>query len=520
MQMVNLAIDFGTTNTMIGVYDIDNQKFEIFSLKDISVKLGRYSSVPSKIAYQENGRFKIGGAVNHQFKDEQVFSRMKLYLSDESLRSIKRKIGTNRYDHRQAGVDFLSLLMDLIFIIYPSNQINKLVLTAPVNSFDTYRSFLTSLCEKKRIFNYLILDESTAVSLGYNAVISPDYPYAIIDFGGGTMDISIVRINNAVLPNKVDVFGKAGSTIGGEEIDNWLIEDFMAKNQIQLNDIKSYKSVLKQKIEDLKITLSKEETASFKVSNLADDYDLHYSLSRSEFEAILRRKYFPNIFQETLDTAIAMAIENGISKKEIKKVFLVGGSSQIPLFIDLVTQNFASKVQCDEPFSAVINGACKFISGTIIEDFLHHDYCIKHFNRNNGLYEYEVIVPQKTKFPVNHVCQRVISSAFDGQEELELEFYGIMSNVYESEKVSDISYDEHGNLIAIKDQQSRIKNKKIIPLNTTNTHFIKLSPPGISREARIKLTFHVSENRILTLDATDIKNGKVYYQNKEIARLK
>lgn len=518
--MVNIAIDFGTTNTMIGVFDIENNSFKILTLQDISAKYNKYSTVPSKIAYKDNGKNMIGEAIDDSFDDENIFTRMKLYLNDDNVRSIKRKIGHLKIDHRQAGIDFISLLLDLIFIDYPPSQINKLVLTVPVNSFDTYRSILTSLCETKKVYNYLILDESTAVSLGYNAVISPDYPYIIIDFGGGTLDISIVRINNAVIPNKVDVFGKAGSTIGGEEIDNWLIDDFIAKNDLELNDIKSYKNELKNKVENLKIQLSKENTSSFKICNKVDDYDLYYSLNRIDFDNILKNNYLPNVFQETLDTAIGIAIENGIPKKEIKKAFLVGGSSQIPLFIDLVKQNFGEKVQCDEPFSAVINGACKFISGTIIEDFLHHDYCIKHFIRSKGIYDYEVIVPQKTKFPIKNVCQRVISSAFDGQEEIELEFFEILTNIYESEMISDILYDDFGNLVAIKDQKNIIENRKVIPLNDTKNHFIKLSPPGISKEPRVKLTFHVSDNRILTLDAIDLKDGKEYCKDKEIARLK
>lgn len=518
--LVNIAVDFGTTNTMVGVYDLGNNDLSVFSLDNISVKLGKYKAIPSKIAYYPNGKFKIGNAILPETPDNQIFSRLKLYLSDSELKSIKRKIGTEKYDHRQAGRDFLSLVLDFIFSFYPKSDINKMVLTAPVNSFDTYRVFLTEICESKRFYNYLILDESTAVALGYDAVISPDYPYAIIDFGGGTLDISIVRINNAIKPNKVDVFGKAGSNIGGEEIDNWLTEDFLQKNNLTLTDIKSFKAELKSKLEELKISLSRMPSAEFKICNKEADYDIIYSLDKAGFEDILRRKFFPNIFQETLDTAIGLSIENGIRKADIKKVFLVGGSSQIPYFTELARLNFGQKVQINEPFSAVINGACKFISGTIIEDFLHHDYCLKHFNRNKGLYEYEVIVPQKTKFPAVNICQKIISSAFDGQEEIELEFFEILSNVYESETVSDISYDQKGNLIAVKEIKDTLHNKKIIPLNKNQQHFISLDPPGLAKEARIKITFNVSENRILTLDAIDLKTNRIYYKNREIARLK
>ncbi len=518
--MYNIAIDFGTTNTMIGVYDLEKEQFKIFSKKGVTLNLKSYSAIPSKIGYSTNGRFKIGKAIDKSLSNNQIFTRMKLYLGGDSLKSIKRKIGNNKYDHFKAGEDFIKMVIDLIFIDYPPEKIEKMVLTAPVNSFDKYRSFLTQICEEKRFYNYIVVDESTSVALGYDAVISPDYPYTIIDFGGGTLDISVVRINNALKPNRVDVFGKAGSNLGGEQIDNWLLDHFLNQNCIELDDVKEFSLELKERLENLKIELSEKESASFEIYNTKDDYNLTYSLTREQFNQILKDNYLPHQFQDTLDTAIGLAAQNGIMKKDIKKVFLVGGSSIIPLFKELVELNFSSKVECKEPFSAVINGACKFISGTIVEDFLHHDYCLEHRDKNRGIIKYEVIVPQKTKFPIMNVCERVISPFHKGQTKIELKFVEMLSNVYENETISDITYDENGNLITIKDEASKEQNRKIIPINE-NKNMIILNPPSIGgNEGRIKLTFHVSENRILTVDALDLYTGENYFKNHEIARLK
>ena len=62
--------------------------------------------------------------------------------------------------------------------------------------------------------------------------------------------------------------------------------------------------------------------------------------------------------------------------------------------------------------------------------------------------------------------------------------------------------------------------RKLVPLNTKKQCFIRLNPPSLRHEERVKLTFHINENRILTVDAIDLKTGKPYYENYEIARLK
>lgn len=518
--LYNIAIDFGTTNTMIGAYNIESKEFSMFNKAKLSKDLGKYKAIASLIAYYPDGKYRIGSETAKTTNEQRIFSRMKLYLTNNNLKSIKRKIGQQTYDHRQAGKDYLSLIISLIIIEYGQENINKFIVTAPVNSFDDYRVLLAEICEGKNIHNYMILDESTAVALGYDAVVSPDYPYMIIDFGGGTLDISIVRINNVTKPHKVDVFGKSGANTGGENINNWLLEDFLAKNNLTLNEIKAIKPKLMLLLEELKLDLSKNDSANFEIDQEKDDYTISYQLSRDEFENLLKARNLHFIFQDTIDSAVGAAIQKGINKRDIKKVFLVGGSSQIPFIIDLVKLNFGDRVECKEPFSAVINGACKFISGTVIEDFLHHDYCLKYFNKKVGLYDYEVIVPQKTKFPTDNICQRIISSAFHGQEELELCFYEVLSNVFQNEEVKDITYDETGNLIAIMENKEEFSNKKIVPLNNNKEYFLKLVPPGKGEEPRIKLTFHVNQNRILLLDAIDLITGKVYYDKIEIARLK
>ncbi|MDY0016395.1 MAG: Hsp70 family protein [Candidatus Delongbacteria bacterium] len=517
--MYNIAIDFGTSNTLIGVYDIEIKEVIIEKLPGISLKMGEYYAVPSLIAYEKSDRFKIGANVDISETDPiRIFERMKLYFTKYKPRQIK--IDNFKKSHKEAARDFLSLVIDFVMTKYTRAKIEKIIFTVPVDSFDIYRVFLEEMCESKGIYNFSILDEPTAVALGYGAVISPDYPYMVADFGGGTLDINILRINNAQNANKVNIYGKAGRDLGGTTIDEWLLFDFLEKQNLNINDIKNYRIELNRRLEQLKIEVNSKGKSSFEIEDKKNDYCMKYSLDRKEFEDILKKNLFVTQIQETIDSASELALMNGIKKSDIKKVFLVGGSSLLEPFVEVMKNNFGNRIEAKEPFSAVIKGACNYISGTIVEDFLHHNYSLRHFNKNRGIYEYEVIVPRKTKFPALNIKQVVVACPYSGQTEMEYKFFEVLENVYTEEKVSDITYDINGNLIVLKEQNEESKSRRVVPLNTSDNCFIKLDPPSIKSEDRVKINFHVNENRILMIDAVDLKTGEKYFEKYEVARLK
>ena len=82
--MYNIAIDFGTSNTLIGVYNLKNKKISVDSLSWISKKLGEYDVVPSIISYEKRNKFKIGANVDLINTDPiRIFERFKLYFTKE-----------------------------------------------------------------------------------------------------------------------------------------------------------------------------------------------------------------------------------------------------------------------------------------------------------------------------------------------------------------------------------------------------------------------------------------------------
>ena len=92
--------------------------------------------------------------------------------------------------------------------------------TVPVEAYEHYQDWLTRVCEAAGLRRYRLLDEASAAALGYGVHIQANDVYMVVDFGGGTLDVSIVRIEGEAIGGKrCRVLGKGGAEIGGTVID-------------------------------------------------------------------------------------------------------------------------------------------------------------------------------------------------------------------------------------------------------------------------------------------------------------
>ncbi len=511
--MKKIAIDFGTTNTLVASFE---DAPVIFSLPDFSKTLGQYSVVPSTIQYAtENLQPVIGTMAT--LPGLPVFSCMKRYIANK--RDIPKKVFSHRISNRKAASDYLVHLINFLRYRFLHDEIDSIVFTVPVESFDTYRAWIAEIADHARIHNYQLLDESTAVALGYDQVFSPDYPYMIIDFGGGTLDVSIVRLKRNKADFKVDVLGKAGRDLGGMDIDEWLIDDFLERNDLSRGLVSNFDHELHSVAERLKIDLSVRNSAEAFFHNPQYDFDVRTMYTRNDFSLILKRNGFGARVQETLSEAVEKAFENGVRKRDISAVLLVVGSSQIPDFFDIIEQNFPGKVKREEPFAAVVRGAARFLSGTVVEDFLHHHYALEYMNTLTGFHEYETIVPENTKFPMEGISRKVICGAFSGQTKFALKVFEIASHSYVEEEITGVEFDDDGNPLILSERRPGDTTRRI-PLNPDNPEFIAIDPPSVKGEERLVVTFSVNRNRMLLVDVWDMKTNTMLLKNKIVAQLK
>jgi molecular chaperone DnaK (HSP70) len=270
---------------------------------------------------------------------------------------------------------FLQAVMEAVQQEYLQPQ--QVVFTAPVGSFERYLNWLRGVAGDP----VQIVDEATAAALGY-AVGQPGSVVLVVDFGGGTLDLSLVRTlapqpGNPVL--KAEVIAKADAYVGGVDIDIWIAEYLLGQlglSRQQLGAL-SWMTLLEQ-AEQLKIALSAQPEA---VGSWFDDETLtayELRLNRQALEEILETHQLLDQIRQCLDEVLLSAQARGVGKSQIEQVLLVGGSSQLPAVQELLRSYFGKKkVRCERPFDAVALGALQVGRQVKLEDRLHHSYAIR-----------------------------------------------------------------------------------------------------------------------------------------------
>lgn len=200
--------------------------------------------------------------------------------------------------------------------LYLQKPVSSAVITVPAY-FDEAQRSATKLAAKLAGIEVLrLLSEPTAAALAYGLDEGKEGVYAIYDFGGGTFDISILKLDKGVFK----VLGiKGDSQLGGDDIDLLIANDFILKNNIALNTSHLLQEI-SLKARQLKENLSQNDQASFKFKGH------EYSLTKQDYHQlitpILAKTYM--LFAEALKDA-------GLSSSKLDGIVLVGGSSRIPL---------------------------------------------------------------------------------------------------------------------------------------------------------------------------------------------
>ena len=371
---MSYAIDFGTSNTVITRWNAATQQPETVKLAGFSQQLINNPPLIPSLVYVENARsdqILVGQSVRDRGLDINVDPRF--------FRGFKRGIGTKiqgflpELDEKvitfeQVGNWYLSNIIQQLQK-ENSGEVESLILTVPVDSFESYRQWLSQTCQNWSINQIRMLDEPTAAALGYGSTDAN--LLLVMDFGGGTIDFSLVQLNGD--KNKTQgfllklgdkflgdrsgqktklakVLAKAGANLGGTDLDNWIADHFAESLP---------KSALATRLaERLKIQLSSQDQATEVYFNdqTFDSYEL--SLDQAGFKQILQDHNFFAQLDELMTQVLQQGRRNGIEITDIDGVLLVGGTCQIPAVQSWVGEYFEqSKIRCDRPFEAIALGA-------------------------------------------------------------------------------------------------------------------------------------------------------------------
>jgi molecular chaperone DnaK (HSP70) len=346
----------------------------------------------------------------------------------------------------------------------------------------------------------------------------------VIDFGGGTLDLSLVRtapIARATSHQQVtqaEAIAKSDAYIGGVDIDRWIAEHFLRQLGMTRSQIgeTSWLSIL-EIAEQIKIKLSViQEVCEIWLDANMISHELR--LNQDELTEILEQNQMLEQFREAIDEVLVTGLNRGISKSAIEHILLVGGSCQIVAIQQLIMSYFGkSKVKFGKPFEAVAHGALVLGQAIAVVDHLRHSYAIRLWEPYLHQYAFYTLFEKGTKYPCQRTEPLILQAAIAGQTEIWLDI-GEVADIAQAE----VTYDNFGRmtssqLLKQSDFRSLVANGKKLDVN--QVCIAKLDPSGLLGSDRITVNFEIDDRRVLIATVRDLLTDRVLIDRYAIGKL-
>jgi molecular chaperone DnaK (HSP70) len=525
------AIDLGTTNTLIAKW-VGTHAVTV-ALEDLVDYEPAWQTplIPSAIYFQDGGRAIIGRpalAAREIMLGSDLVSlgplarSFKKTLAQASQRPVAQ-LGADPISARQCATTFLKELlkhtadyerlradpnrtlmqrvMSALRWWRREGQVIDLTMTVPVESFEPYRAELAQISRKLGVSRFHTIDEPVAAALGYGIDLTEEKHLLVVDFGGGTLDLAVVRTNSSG-PAAKDVrsgqrhatlLAARGLTYGGETIDNW-IADFGCER------LKAHQTALRPML------LSQAEAIKKDLSNKASVADSSYFLLQGGGRIEIKREEFLLMLEErglykTLETLTEATLDDckhQIHEAQIDAVLLVGGSTLLPGVRDLYENLFGpQRVHYWEPFEAVVKGAAVFGAGFSVDQIVHHDYAIRVYNDAQQRPEYERLVRRGTAYPTPNPFETRYYAVTEGQQHFRLP---ICEVGYAGRMTIPWTRRMNGNEYWLPSDAE--ESECVIALNEGDA--LKLVPPGAGTQARLRIDFTIDQDRFLIATIHDL----------------
>ncbi len=529
-----LAIDFGTTNSVIARWDEEKEDTDILDVPGLSepVEDDRPPAIPSLVYVEDGvtGNTSVGNEVRSSGKDRQrdnrLFRNFKRGIVSKPAPD-PRVIDGEEWADADAGRSFVRRVLNSVPI--DKADIDQLVLTAPVASFEGYLSWLSEVIDDLPPDKIRIVDESTAAALGY-AVTKPGAAVMVFDFGGGTLDLSLVQLPESgektggflgkllkgnASQHSARVVAKAGRIIGGSDIDQWLLADVLKRAGVSTKELGADYAKVLTLCELAKIELSVETEVSIDFDANGKEHKI--KVTREELEALVEENGFFTALRHVVDKVMHVSRQRGIYKEDVHHVLMVGGTSLMPSVQETLKQYFTDMaVRADKPFTAVAEGALHVAAGYGLDDYLVHSYGLRHLDPDSGEHSYDEFIPMGSRYPTDTPVEIMLGAAHADQKEIEFVIGEIDTD---SISMLEVKYED-GQAVFVA--QAGESSSQIVPLNEESALNIlaKLDPPGTIDQTRIKASFMIDDKRQLRLTVTDVQTQQKLLDDVAVVTLR
>lgn len=495
-----IGIDLGTTNSVSAIWE--NKDLNI--IKD---RLGN-KTIPSVVAFTDKGMltgynaklqlsknpsntiYDVKRIIGREFTDETVqndvdYFTYKIVPNDDNSIRIETSYGKKLYRPEEITAIILKKIKH-ISEQYLQRPVNKVVITIPAYFNDTQRQNTNDAAKIAGLDCVRMLNEPTAAALAYGLNKKSDKEMNVIvyDFGGGTLDVSLLNINEGVFR----VIATTGNThLGGEDFDQiiykYVLEEFNKNYKVSKKIHKKSLQKLRIASENAKILLSSSTSTNISIPKFYLDkqngiqIDINIDITRELFEKISNE-----LFIEALRPVDDIMYITELTNKDIDEILLVGGTTRMPK-IRFILHNYFNKQPCTSinPDYVVAAGASiygyminnkddPFCSNLVLLDILPLSLGVE---TTDGIMT--IIIPRNTTIPTK------ITKRFTTEKDNQTE---IIINVFEGErKLTEDNY-KIGSFILSGIE----KAKQGIPI--------------------IIVSFEVDVNGIITVSATNKYNNK------------
>lgn len=322
-----IGIDLGTTNSCVAVMEGGQPT--------VIVNSEGTRTTPSVVAFTKKGERLVGEPAKRQAvtNPERTVSSIKREMGS----GYKVKIDKKNYSPQEISA-FILMKLKKDAEDYLGQRVTEAVITVPAYFSDAQRQATKDAGRIAGLKVERIINEPTAAALAYGLDNGEAQKILVYDLGGGTFDVSVIEIGDKV----IEVLATSGDNhLGGDDFDkrlsDYIVSEFKRTEGIDLGKDKVALQRITEEVEKAKKELSSAQTVNinlpFITTTKAGPVHLDMNITRAKFNELTS-----DLVERTTGPVITALNDAGITKGELNKVLLVGGSTRIPAVQDKVRQ--------------------------------------------------------------------------------------------------------------------------------------------------------------------------------------